>query len=231
MKNKFQYKLRIKDLPTNERPRERLIKFGVKALSDSELLALILRTGNKRENVIDLSRRLLNKYDLKSLSNISFNEFSKIDGIKEAKASQLVALFELSRRLASYNDKPKPKIESSEDVAKLLMAEMSVLKQEHFRGLYLDSRNNLLKNEIISIGSLNASVVHPREIFKIALSESASAVIIVHNHPSGDPEPTKEDIEITKKIINAGRLMGIEVLDHIIIGNNSYVSLAERKLM
>jgi len=229
--NNHTYKLRIKDLPTTERPRERLIKFGPKALSDAELLAIILRTGNKKENVIDLCRRLLNNYNLKLLLQISLNELKKIEGIKEAKACQLVALFELSRRIMSFNNAKNIKIENPRDAAKLLIPEMSELKQEYFKGLYLDSRNNLIKNETIFIGSLNSSIVHPREIFKIALKESASAIILAHNHPSGDPEPTEEDIQITKKIIKVGKIIGIRVLDHIIIGNKNYVRFSERNLI
>lgn len=231
MGEKLEYKIKIKDLPIEERPRERLINFGPKALSNAELLAIILRTGSRKETAIDLSNKLLKDYNITSLSQISVGELNKIFGIGEAKACQIIACFELGRRLASYTDKPKPMIKTSQDVANLFMPEMRYLKKEHFKGIYLDSKNKVMKEENISVGSLNASIIHPREVLRTAISEAAAAIILVHNHPSGDPSPSKDDIELTKRLIEAGNLMGIEVLDHIIIGDDRYISLKERELI
>lgn len=223
-----EYKLKIKDLPLEERPRERLIKQGPKALSNAELLAILLRNGSVEENVLDLSKRLLNEYNLKSLSRRSVNRLKAVFGIGEVKACQIIAAFELGRRLASFTDTKKQKIESAKDISKIFIPEMSSLKKEHFKGIYLDSRKKIIKEETIFIGTLNSSVIHPREIFQVALAEGAAALILVHNHPSGDPKPSDDDIEITKQLVKAGEILGIEVLDHIIIGNKRYFSFREK---
>jgi len=220
--------MKIKDLSSDERPRERLIEHGPKTLSNAELLAIILRQGSKKENVVELSTRLLRKYNLKSLSRLKITTLKKILGIGEAKACQIVACFELSRRLARFNKEKRIQINSAKDIAKLFIPEMSTLKQEHFVGIYLDSRKRIIKEETIFIGSLNTSVIHPREIFQVALSEGAAAIIVLHNHPSGDPEPSDEDIEITKQLHAAGKILGIELLDHVIIGDKKYYSLREK---
>ena len=220
--------LKIKDMPLGERPRERLIKSGPKALSDSELLAIILRTGTNGQNAVDLSKELFNVYDIKSLARIRVNRLKQTFGIGQAKACQIIAAFELGKRLSSFSDGRKLKIQTAKDVAKLIMPEMAHLKKEQLRGVYIDSRNKIIKQETIFTGSLNASIIHPREIFAIALAESAAGLILAHNHPSGDPMPSDEDIEATKQIIEAGKILGIEVLDHIIIGNKRYVSLREK---
>jgi DNA repair protein RadC len=224
-------KLKIKDLPLEERPRERLIKQGPKSLSNAELLAIILRTGNKKENVIDLSKRVLNNHNLKSLSRRGVNNLKKTLGIGEAKACQIIACFELGRRLASFNEDRKPKINSARDVAKIFIPEMSSLKKEYFIGIYLNSRRRIIKEETLFIGGLESSLIHPREIFQVALNESAAALILLHNHPSGEPNPSDEDSEVTKQIVNAGEILGIDVLDHIIIGNKRYFSFREKNLL
>lgn len=218
--------MKIKDLPKDERPRERLVRFGLSALSDAELLALILRTGTKKENVLDLCKHLL-RYNLKELSQLSLNELTKIEGIKTTKASQILACFELGRRVASYNEEQKPSINNIEDAVKILIPHLSSLKKEHVKCLCLDSKNKLLKIETVSVGGLSASIVRPSEVFRVAITESASAIILFHNHPSGDAMPSKEDIELTRRIANAGKLLGIELLDHIIIGGKNYISLKE----
>ncbi len=223
--------MNIKTLPSDERPRERLIKYGVKILTNSELLAIILRTGNKKENVIELSNKFFKKYNLKSLSRLKVSNLKKQLGIGDAKACQIIACFELGRRLSSFKEDKKLKIKSAKDIAKLFIPEMSGLEKENFIGIYLDSRKRIIKQETIFIGSLNESVVHPREIFKIALDENAAAIILLHNHPSGDPSPSSFDIEITKELIKAGDLLGIQVLDHIIVGGKKYVSLKEKKMV
>jgi DNA repair protein RadC len=221
------YKIKILDMQKEERPRERLMKNGASALSDSELLAIILRTGSKKENVINLSQRLLGEYNIKQLSQINLTQLMKIHGIKESKATQISACFEIARRLESFNSVEKPKISSPEDVYRRLFPRMREQKKEMFIELCLDTKNQILKEEIISVGSLNANVVHPREVFKLALTESAAHIIVAHNHPSGDPTPSREDIEITKKLVETGTIMGITVLDHVIIGDGRHFSMKE----
>ena len=222
-----EYKLRIHDMQKEERPRERLIKNGASALSDSELLAIILRTGSRQENIITLCQRLLKEYNLKQLSQINLNQLMKIHGIKESKASQIAACFEIARRLESFNEGEKPKINSPEDVYRRIYPMMREQKKEMFIELCLDTKNQVIKEGTISIGSLNANIVHPREVFKMALAESAAHIIVAHNHPSGDPTPSKEDIEITKKLVETGNIMGITVLDHVIIGDGRHFSMKE----
>lgn len=221
------YKIKILDMQKEERPRERLLKNGASALSDSELLAIILRTGSKKENVINLSQRILGEYNIKQLSQINITQLMKVHGIKESKAAQISACFEIARRLESFNDVEKPKISSPEDVYRRLFPRMREQKKEMFIELCLDTKNQILKEEVISVGSLNANVVHPREVFKLALTESAAHIIVAHNHPSGDPTPSREDIEITKKLVETGNIMGITVLDHVIIGDGRHFSLKE----
>lgn len=223
-----EYKLKIKDLPLEERPRERLIKYGPKALSNSELLAIILRNGSKKENVLELSKRLLKADNIKSLSRKRINSLKNNLGIGTAKACQIIACFELGRRLAAFKETSNPMINNVQDIAKIFMVEMSSLRKEHFKGIFLDSRKRIVKDETIFIGSLNASIIHPREIFQVALEEGSAAVILLHNHPSGNPEPSDDDISITKQLVKAGEILGIEVLDHIIIGNKKYFSFREK---
>ena len=222
-----EYKLRILDMQKEERPRERLIKNGAAALSDSELLAIILRTGSRQENVINLSQRLLSEYNLKQLSTINIAQLMNIHGIKESKASQIAACFEIARRLESFNEEVKPKVNSPEDVYRRIYPRMREQKKENFIELCLDTKNQIIREEIISIGSLNANVVHPREVFKTALAVSAAHIIVAHNHPSGDPTPSSEDIEVTKKLIEAGKIIGVDVLDHVIIGDGRHFSMKE----
>ena len=229
MSKKAEYKVRIKDMPEDERPRERLIKYGPKHLSTAELLAIILRVGTHEMNAVDFAKELLDKYNLPSLAKSNVIELRKTLGVGDAKACQIIACFELGRRLLTYESKPP--IKTAQDVADLFMPELQYLKKENFKGVYLDSKNRVIWDETISIGTLNASIVHPREVFSTALVKSANAIILVHNHPSGDPTPSSDDIEITKKMIDAGKLMDIEILDHIIIGEGEYVSLKERELI
>jgi len=230
MKSKKQDTSSFKTLPQEDMPREKLNKYGAKVLTDSELLAIILRTGNKQEDVFKLSKKLLAKHNLKSLSRIRINSLKKELGIGDAKASQIISCFELGRRLAAFKEDKKPIIKEAKDIVKIFMPEMSSLKKEHFKGIYLDSRRRVLKEETIFIGSLNESVIHPREIFQIALNENAAALILLHNHPSGDPSPSKFDINVTKELVEAGKILGIEVLDHIIIGSKKYFSFKEKSL-
>lgn len=210
-----------------ERPRERLIKNGASSLSDSELLAIILRTGSRQENAINLAQRILSEYNIKQLSQTNLDQLMEIHGIKESKAAQIAACFEIARRLEYFREEPKPKINSPEDVYRRMYPKLREHKREMFIELCLDTKNQIIKEDIISIGSLSANIVHPREVFKVALSVSAAHIIVAHNHPSGDPTPSREDIEISKKLIEAGKILGIDVLDHVIIGDGKYFSMKE----
>ncbi|MFY1113357.1 MAG: RadC family protein [Methanosarcinaceae archaeon] len=220
-------KVRIHDLPEEERPRERLVRNGPESLSNAELLAIILRTGSRAENVVSMSSRILSEYSIKQLSLANIKRLMQIHGIGEAKASQISAVFELARRLETFVEEPKRKVRSPKDVYTLMYPKMREQKKERFITLYLDTKNQILKEETVSIGSLNASIVHPREVFKSALMESSASVIMIHNHPSGDPSPSREDIMVTEKLVEGGKLLGIDVLDHIIIGDGRYVSLKD----
>lgn len=222
-------KMLIRDYPKEERPRERFVQDGPQSLSNQELLALLLRTGSKEESVLQLSNRLIKSFEgLRLLKEASVEEMTEIKGIGEAKAIQILAAVELGRRIHKLNDQDRYVIRSPEDGANYCMEEMRFLTQEHFVCLYLNTKNQVLHKRTIFIGSLNASIVHPREVFKEAFRRSAASIICLHNHPSGDPSPSREDIEVTKRLVECGKIMGIEVLDHIIIGEHKYVSLKEK---
>ena len=219
----------IRDYPKEERPRERFLQDGPQSLSNQELLALLLRTGSKEESVLQLSNRLIKAFEgFRLLKEASVEELTEIKGIGEAKAIQILASVELGRRIHKLNDQDRYVIRSPEDGANYCMEEMRFLSQEHFVCLYLNTKNQVLHKRTVFIGSLNASIVHPREVFKEAFRRSAASIICLHNHPSGDPSPSREDIEVTKRLVECGKIMGIEVLDHIIIGEQKYVSLKEK---
>lgn len=220
-------KVGIKDLPLPEQPRERLIRFGPRVLSNSELLAIIMRTGTREENVLNLANRLLKEHDIKALSQVDVAELKKILGIGEAKACQIISTFELSKRLGAYHEERNIIIKDAKDVADLFMERFRNLKREYFRVVLLDSKNKLINYQTVSLGDLNKSIAHPREIFKSAIKNSASRIILVHNHPSGDPTPSEADRQLTERLIEAGRLLGISVLDHIIIGDGKWWSWQE----
>lgn len=215
----------IKEWHPVERPREKLIKYGPEKLSNSELLAILLRTGKKGENVVQMAQKILQKFNSEKLAHTSFQELKKYSGLGPAKACEIVACFELGKRL--LKDKEADLILSPQEVFNELK-DLRNHKKEHFVIFYLDSRNQEIKREIISVGTLNASLVHPREVFKPAIDCLTTAIIAAHNHPSGNPEPSEEDIEITKRLQQAGKILGIELLDHIIIATNGYTSLKER---
>lgn len=223
----------IKDLPEEERPREKLYRYGSKALSNPELLAIIIRTGSKEETAIEISQRLLamDKRGLALLADISFEELTSIRGIGKCKAAQILAAIELGKRISIACNMEKIKITSPLDVVNVLMEEMRYLKREHFKVVLLDTKNQIISIENVSIGNLNSSIVHPREVFKIAIRRSSASMILVHNHPSGDPTPSSEDISITKRLLESGKILGISILDHIIIGNKTYVSLKEKNII
>ncbi len=219
----------IRDYPMDERPRERLVSDGADSLSNHELLAILLRTGSKEESVIQLSNRLLQHFEgLRLLKDASVEEITTIKGIGKAKAVQIMAAIELGRRIGKLQYEDRYVIRSPEDGAKYVMEDMRFLTQEHFVCLYLNTKNQVIHRQTIFIGSLNASIVHPREVYKEAFRRSAASIICIHNHPSGDPAPSREDIEVTKRLVECGRIIGIELLDHLIIGEHKYVSLKEK---
>ena len=239
--------LRIKDLPENERPRERLHKYGPESLKDSELLAIILKSGFKGTTAVQLGEQILTALegDLKRMADYKSKQFEKIKGVGEAKAAQIVAALELGKRLARFHAE-RDKITSPSDVADLMMSKTQHLQKEIVCVLCLDTKGGvttkgvagdlnddltwgkkLLSETTIFEGTLNASVFHPREIFRFAIEESANSIVLAHNHPSGDPQPSQEDIRATKQLIEAGNQIGIKVLDHIIIGDGIFVSLKE----
>lgn len=223
---------KIQDLPTNEKPREKLLRYGAENLSNSELLALILRTGIKGEDVLALSNRILSICNgLNGILEKDAKEFLKINGIGEAKATQLIALAELSKRFKTFKSGEELKIISPKSVAEYMMEDMRYLKKEYLRLIMLNTKNVVISIKNISIGSLNSSIVHPREVFVEAIKNSSASIIICHNHPSGDPTPSREDINITNRLRECGNIIGIELLDHIIIGNGIYVSFKEKAFL
>ena len=222
--------MRIKDIPPENRPRERLEKNGVHVLSDAELLAIIFKTGNKEENAIVMSDRLITKYGLGKLNELSLKELQEIKGIGPAKSMQIKALFEFNKRYSLAKRDGEP-IKSARDVFEYASQRLITNQQETFMILLLDSKNRIVKDEVISIGTLNASIIHPREVFKSAIRESANSIILVHNHPSGDPEPSVEDEQITKKLFEAGELLNIKILDHVIVGKDKFWSFKERSVL
>jgi len=222
---------RITDLAEGERPRERLAKLGPQALSNAELLAILLRVGVPGENAVQVGQRLLQTFDgLSGLHSASYDEVRAQHGIGPAKAAQIKAAIELGRRLTLESPEERPTINSPADAAALVQYEMSALEQEHLRVMLLDIRNRVLDIVEVYRGSLNSSQVRVGEVFRAAVRRNAGALIVVHNHPSGDPTPSPDDIAITRAIVEAGRLLDIEVLDHLVIGRGKWVSLKEKKL-
>lgn len=217
----------IHDLPINERPRERLQKYGAESLSAQEIIALILGRGISGESVMVTAQRLISQFgSLSGIAGASVEELSQVRGIGLAKAVQMKAAFELANRMEiTIAASAKPVIKKPEDVAGLVAGRLKGKKKEYFLAILLDTRSRLIKVAEISVGSLDASVVHPREVFKEAISASAASVIFAHNHPSGDPTPSEDDIKLTKRLAEAGEITGIDVLDHVIIGDNRYLSL------
>lgn len=219
----------LTQVPNTELPRERMINHGLEALSNVELIAILLRTGSSGESVMNLAQRVLGYVGgIRMFLDISLEELTKIKGIGTAKAVQLLAGIELGRRIARSTPEERWTIRSPEDVAKLMMEELRHLTQEKFVCLFLNTKNQVLAQHTIFIGSLNSSVVHPREVFKEAIRRSSASVICLHNHPSGDPTPSPEDIAVTKRLIQAGQIVGIDVLDHVIIGDGRFYSLKEK---
>lgn len=224
--------LMIRDVHVADRPRERLIRQGAASLSNQELIAILLRTGTKEESVLSLSNSILQSFDkIQDLQYATLEECMKVKGVGKAKAVQLLAAVELGKRVHRKDSTERYTIRSPEDAANYLMPDMSSLQQEHFVALFLNVKNEIIHKETIFIGSLNASIVHPRELFREAVKRSAASIICAHNHPSGNPAPSPEDIEVTKRLVAAGDMMGIDVLDHIVIGNHQFISLKEKGYM
>lgn len=223
---------KLTDLPKNERPREKLLRYGAETLSNGELLAIILRTGSKSENILSLCNRILCQCGgINGLLNSEFEGLQSLKGIGEAKATQLIALSELSKRFKTFKSGSDVKITQPQNAADYVMEDMRYLKKEYLKLIMLNTKNIVISIKDISVGSLNSSIVHPREVFIEAIKNSSASIIICHNHPSGDPTPSNEDINITSRLKECGKLLGIEVLDHIIIGDGTYISLKEKGVL
>jgi len=228
------------ELEEHDRPRERMAGVGPQALSNAELVAILLRTGAPGASALDLAHRVLSlgadegapgpgeqEAGLRYLVTCAVEELRRVPGVGLAKAVQIKAAVELGRRVARATT-ARAAVKSPEDVSGLVMEEMRFLDREQFRIILLDAKNHVLGIRVVSVGSLSSSIVHPREIFKEAIARSSAAIILVHNHPSGDPTPSQEDVEVTRRLVEAGRLLGIEVLDHVVVGDNRYVSFKEK---
>lgn len=224
----------VKDLPDEEKPREKLLTFGARYLSNTELLAILLHSGTRKKSVLDIAQEILSTYKsegLASVVNIPPNELIKIEGMGPAKIATIQAAIELGLRLAKQPAANKYIIKTPEDAANYAMPRLRYEKREHFAVLLLDTKNQVIAFPDISIGSLNASIVHPREVFRCAISHCSSSIILVHNHPSGDPSPSMEDINVTLRLVKSGQILDVEILDHIIIGDNKYTSLKQEGMI
>ena len=223
--------MKIREIPWFDRPWTRLKNKGVSNLSNAELLAVVMGRGNFQENAVDLSHRVLSKYNFHKLVDLSLPELEN-EFKNDIQAMRIQAMFEIFRRTGRLQKKGyKHKIESAKDVFNYYVDELHDKKKEHFYALFLDTKNRIIDEELISVGTLNSSLIHPREVFKSAIKASSNAVILVHNHPSGDCTPSSEDKEVTKMLYNAGHLLKIKVLDHVVIGEDGFTSLKEMKLM
>ncbi|MBD7910659.1 RadC family protein [Clostridium cibarium] len=224
--------LKISDIPSNERPIEKLMNFGADTLSNQELLAIILRCGTKGQNILNLSGKILSEvHGLNGILNVTYDDIKRIKGVKTVKASQILALAELFRRFNTLKADNKITINSPKDIADMLMIEMANLNQEILKLIILSTKNKIIKIKDVFKGTLNSSLVHPREIYCEAIKNSGASIIICHNHPSGDPNPSEEDINITLRIKECGNIIGIKLLDHIIIGDRKYSSLKEKGII
>lgn len=225
--------MQIRNLPQEERPREKMLFEGKEALSNAELLAILLRTGTKEKSAIEIAQEILaiSQDGLLSLQTCTPEELSVINGVGIAKACQILAAAELGKRMAAHRRKLKKEIANPEDIVQLFMEKMRYYKKEHFVALLLNSKGAILEEAEISIGDLCSTMIHPREVFCQAIKRSAASVLFVHNHPSGDPSPSAQDLETTKRLVQAAEILGIHVLDHIIIGDGTYISLKSKKLM
>jgi DNA repair protein RadC len=221
----------VKEMPVDERPRERLMRAGPQALSTAELLAIILRVGVGGENVLTMASRLLATYEgLGGIARADFAQLAAEHGLGPAKTAQVLAALELGRRLMAESPEERWQIRAPSDAAHILMPKLGFQQQEHFAVLYLDTRNRVSDQEVLYVGSLNTSLVRVAEVFRGAVRRNCAAIIVAHNHPSGDPNPSPEDVALTRRLVDAGKLLEVDVLDHLVIGQNRYVSLRERAL-
>ncbi|MBI2848901.1 MAG: DNA repair protein RadC [Chloroflexi bacterium] len=231
MKNIVEYSILIRDMPLSERPRERLKEYGADKLSNAELLAIILRTGTNAESVLSLSQQLLARQrGLAGLARAGFSDLCSQRGLGEAKVCQLKAALELGKRLLATHPDERPTVKSPADLAKLLMLEMGYLDQEHLRVVLLNTKNQVVGISEVYKGNVNTSLIRVGELFKEAVRQNCPAIIMVHNHPSGDPTPSEDDIQVTMQAVEAGKTLDIEVLDHLVIGEQRWVSLKEKRL-
>ncbi len=223
----------IRELPIDERPREKMILYGTSALSNAELLAILIRTGTNKKTAIALANEVLSyrKNGISFLAECVPEELTELQGIGKAKACQIVAAIELGKRIATKPKETKINVNNPEAIADLFMEKMRYYKKEFFNVVILNTKGEVLSVENVAIGDLNCTIIHPREIFCKAVKKSASAVIFVHNHPSGNPTPSKEDIDITERLVKAGDILGIKVLDHIIIGDGTFLSFRNKNFM
>ncbi|MDY0210005.1 MAG: DNA repair protein RadC [Acholeplasma sp.] len=220
----------IKEMPENERPREKLIQNGVESLSNIELLAILLQTGTKKYSVVELSKKIIFSLDdLGEFNRLSYQELTKLEGIGQAKATTILATLEFSKRVFNQLNGRKSQISSPKDIYMLYQHKLDQLEQEHFYTLYLDTKNQIISEKLIFIGTLNQSVIHPREIYKHAVKVSANSVIFIHNHPSGDSSPSQADYKTTTQLEQSGQIMGVQVIDHIVIGKNQFFSIKENR--
>ena len=224
---------KLKEIPKEERPRERLINYGKESLSNEELLAIIIKTGTKNISVKELASKILVKIgDIKNLSSMNYQMLRSIPGIGDAKACELLSVIELSKRMSrSYETLNNVQIKSTEIAFRYFRNIFEDKKQEHFYCVYLDNKKKVIETKLLFMGTLNQSIVHPREVFKEAYLLSASSIICIHNHPSGNVQPSKDDIELTKRLSSIGMLMGIKLIDHLIIGSTEYFSFLENSLL
>ena len=226
------YHVRIREIPADERPRERLLKYGADTLSTAELLAILLRTGTEKYSAVGLANHLLSTFgSLRGVANATIEEMSAIHGLGPAKAAQIKAAIEFGRRLVAASPEERPRIRSPRDVYNLLGPTLRDQNREHFVALLLDTKGGVLRTRTVSVGDLSSSLVHPREVFTEAVRHSAASLIVAHNHPSGDPSPSPEDVQVTRRLCEAGELLGIELLDHVVLGDSRWVSLKEKGLM
>lgn len=232
LKGSFDCSKKVKDMAIDERPREKMIQHGVKVLSNAELLAVLLRTGTKKRNAIELANYIINKdlQGIRYLQDMSIEELCEIDGIGLSKATQIKAALELGMRISSYKPN-KYKVKNPWDIYKYYMESLRYNQKEVFKVVLLNTKNEIITDVDVSVGTLNSSLVHPREVFKEAIKRSSNKMILIHNHPSGSVEPSKEDKNITERLIKCGDIIGIEVIDHIIIGDGLYYSFKENMII
>lgn len=224
----------VRDLPADERPREKLLAYGASSLGNAELLAILLRTGTQQASVLHIAEEVLARYrdrGIVELVNMAPQELAEIKGVGLAKAATVVAAIELGRRLSMKAAEHVEAVHGPEDAARYAIPRLRHEQREHFVAMLLDRRNHILAMRDVSIGSQSASVVHPREVFRLAIQHSAASLIVLHNHPSGDPTPSQEDVAVTQRLVDAGRIMDIPVLDHIVLGGDKFISLKEEGMV